>query len=284
MMVSKFLTFCIPYALLAFAILIIQQNFSLGLGFVIVVLSWLWLKRHYMSDFRSVEFFKLHDVPQYTGEVSALVTSEWPVPVTAEGIEEANFVRTSSLRDSCNTLPCHLLALASRNGVKEVVAHGVLRETQSSRPPNLNKFLKMLKAGLSLATVRQAMETAGLDPSVLSDKNPREMESSPIPSLTELRNVTLSALVVKPEFRGLGLGKGMCAYAAQVASGLGAQEVIGSCLEKVRPFYEKMGVRKRSFEQREGMPRVRLGNEMFVTLDHEAEDKAAKILDMLKGN
>lgn len=282
-MVSKFLTFCIPYALLAFAILIMQQNFSLGLGFVIVVLSWLWLKRHYMSDFRSVEFFKLHDVPQYTGEVSALVTSEWPVPVTAEGIEEANFVRTSSLRDSNNALPCHLLALASRNGVKEVVAHGVLRETQSSRPPNLNKFLKMLQAGLSLATVRQAMETAGLDPSVLSDKNPREMESSPIPSLTELRNVTLSALVVKPEFRGRGLGKGMCAYAAQVASGLGAQEVIGSCLEKVRPFYEKMGVRKRSVEQREGMPRVRLGNEMFVTLDHEAEDKAAKILDMLKG-
>lgn len=283
-MVSKFLTFCIPYALLAFAILIMQQNFSLGLGFVIVVLSFLWLKRHYMSDFRSVEFFKLHDVPQYTGEVSALVTSEWPVPVTAEGIEEANFVRTSSLRDSNNALPCHLLALASRNGVKEVVAHGVLRETQSSRPPNLNKFLKMLQAGLSLATVRQAMETASLDPSVLSDKNPREMESSPIPSLTELRNVTLSALVVKPEFHGRGLGKGMCAYAAQVASGLGAQEVIGSCLEKVRPFYEKMGVRKRSVEQREGMPRVRLGNEMFVTLDHEAEDKAAKILDMLKGN
>ena len=279
---NKSVGFFVPYALLAFSVLVMLQNVALGVGIVIIVISWLWYSHHYVSAFTNVEFHKLHDVPQYTKEMSALVTSQWPVPVTAEGIEEANFVGTSSLRDSCNTLPCHLLAVASTNGIKLVVAHCVLRESQSSRPPDVNRFLKMLKAGLPLPAVQQAMVTAGLDPSILSDKDPRELELSLAPSPGELRNVTLSALVVKPEFRGHGLGKGMCAYAVQVASGLGAQEVTGGCQDKVRPFYEKMGVKRRPVQQRKGIPRVRLGNEMFLTLDDAAEEQAAKILDKIK--
>ena len=281
-MVNKSVRFFVPCALLAFSDLVMVQNVTLGVGIVIIAMSWLWFRHHYLRAFSNVEFHKLHDVPQYTKEVSALVTSQWPVPVTSDGIEEANFVRTSSLRDSCNTLPCHLLAMASRNGVKQVVAHCVLRESQSSRPPDVNRFFKMLKAGLPLPAVQQAMETAGLDPSILSDKDPRELELSPASTLGELRNVTLSALVVKPEFRGNGLGKGMCAYAVRVASGLGAEEVIGGCQDKVRPFYEKMGVKRRRVQQRHGIPKVRLGNEMFLTLDVAAEEQAAKILDNIK--
>lgn len=281
-MENKSVGFFVPYALLAISVLAMLQNVALGVGIVIIVMSWLWYSHDYLSAFINVEFHKLHDVPQYAKEVLALVTSQWPVPVTAEGIEEANFVRTSSLRDSCNTLPCHLLAVPSTNGIKQVVAHCVIRESQSSRPPDVNRFLKMLKAGLPLPAVQQAMGTAGVDPSILSDKDPRELELSPAPTPGELRNVTLSALVVKPEFRGHGLGKGMCTYAVQVASGLGAQEVIGGCQDKVRSFYEKMGVKRRRVEQREGIPRVRLGNEMFLTLDDAAEEQAAKILDKIK--
>jgi len=230
--------FFVPYAVLAMGILIMLYNVALNIGILITVMSWLWYYHHYLSDVSCVKFYKLHDVPQYTKELSALVTSQWPVPVTAEGIEEANFVRTSSLSESCDSLPCHLLAGDSRNGVSQIVAHCVLRETQSSRPPDLNKFFKMLKLELPLAAAQQAMEAAGLDPSALSDEDPG-LELSPTPTLGELRNVTLSALVVKPGFRGRGLGKGMCAYAAQV-SGMGAQEVIGSCQDEVLSFYEKM--------------------------------------------
>ena len=275
---NKTVTFFVPYTLLAGALLIMLYNVPLGFGIVVTALSLMWYNRRYCSDITNVEFLKLHDVPHYTKEVSALVTSQWPVPMTAEGIEEANFVRTSSLSDSCNTLPCHLLALTTRNGVKQVVAHCVLRESQSSRPPNMNRFLKMLKIGLPYAAVQQAMETVGLDPSKLSDEAPGVLE----PNLEELRNVTLSALVVKPEFRGRGLGKGMCAYAVQVASGLGAQEVIGGCLDELLPFYRKLGVEKRSGQQREGVPRVRLGNEMFLTLDDDVLKRSSRTLDVIK--
>lgn len=278
----KKIAFFVPYAVLAMGILIMLYNVALSIGILITVMSWLWYYHHYLSDVSCVKFYKLHDVPQYTKEVSALVTSQWPVPVTAEGIEEANFVRTSSLSESCDSLPCHLLAVDSRNGVSQIVAHCVLRETQSSRPPDLNRFLKMLKLGLPLAAVQQAMETAGLDPAGLSDKEPEELELSATPTLGELRNVTLSALVVKPGFRGRGLGKGMCAYAAQVASGLGALEVIGGCRDEVLPFYEKMGVKKRRAQQREGMPGVRLGNEMFLRLDDDIAKQSSEILATMK--
>ena len=285
MITGKTVAFFVSYALLAGAPLIMPlQNRSVGVGIVIIAISWLWYNRHYFrDDITDVEFHKLHDVPHYTEEVSALVTSQWPVPVTAEGIEEANFVRTSSLSESCNSLPCHLLALGSRNGVKQVVAHCVLRETRSSRPPDLNRFLKMQEFGLPPAAVQQAMEASGLDPSLLSDKDPGKFELSPTPTLRELRNVTLSALVVKPEFRGRGLGKGMCAYAVQVASGLGAREVIGGCRDEVLSFYEKLGVKKRGARQREGIPKVRLGNEMYLTLNDDGVNQSAKILDIIKG-
>ena len=260
------------------AVFLVLYSVPLGSGILIIAVSLLWYNRHRNRRITDVEFYKLHEVPHYTDEVSALVTSEWPVPLTAEGIEEANFVRTSSLKESRDTLPCHLLALASSNGVKQVVAHCVLRETSSSRPTDLNKFVRMLKMGLPLAAVQQSMEIAGLDPSLLSEKHSDELEPYQPPSLNQIHNVTLSALVVKPEFRGHGLGKSMCAYAVQVASGLKVKEVIGGCRNELVPFYEKLGVKKRSAEKRERIPRVRLGNEMFLALDDNVREQAAQIL------
>ena len=257
---------------------LVLYSIPLGSGILIITVSLLWYNHHRNPRITDVEFYKLQEVPHYTDEVSALVTSEWPVPLTAEGIEEANFVRTSSLKESRDTLPCHLLALASCNGVKQVCAHCVLRETSSSRPLDLNKFLRMLKMGLPLAAVQQSMEVAGLDPSLLSAKYPNELEPSRPPSLNPIHNVTLSALVVKPEFRGHGLGKSMCAYAVQVASGLGVKEVIGGCRNELVLFYEKLGVKKRSAEKRERIPKVRLGNEMFLALDDNVKEQAAQIL------
>lgn len=269
--------------LLVGAFLLSLYNVPVGMGALIIALSWLWYNRHCDRGISHIGFYKLHEVPQYTEEVSALVTSEWPVPLTAEGIEEANFVRTSSLKESRDTLPCHLLVLASSKGVQQVVAHCVLRETSSSRPPDLSKFLKMLKAGLPRAAVQQSMEVAGLDPSALDEKDPADLELSQSPSRqNSVHNVTLSALVVKPEFRGHGLGKSMCAYAVQVASGLGVKEVIGGCRNELVLFYEKLGVKKRSTEKRERIPKVRLGNEMFLALDDEIRERAAKILAMNK--
>lgn len=282
MLNSKYTAFLGYAVLLVGAFLLVLQSVPLGLSVLIITLSWLWYNRHCVHGISHVEFYKLHEVPQYTEEVSALVTSEWPVPLTAEGIEEVNFVRTSSLKESRDALPCHLLALASSNGVKQVVAHCVLRETSSSTPPDLNKFLRMLKMGLPLPAVQQSMEVAGLDPSLLNEKDPDELDLSQSSSPNAIHNVTLSALVVKPEFRGRGLGKGMCAYAVQVASGLGVKEVIGGCRNELVPFYEKLGVKRRSAEKREHIPKVRLGNEMFLTLDDEIREQAAKILTMSK--
>lgn len=268
-----------PSVLLLSSLLILLHHVPLALGILIIAISWLWYNRHCLRRISNVEFHKLHEVPQYTEEVSALVTSEWPVPVTAEGIEEANFVRTCSLNESCDTLPCYLLAVVTCNGVKQVVAHCVLRETSFSRPPDLHKFTRMLKMGLPLSAVQQSMEVAGFDPSILNEKY---SELSQTPSLNAIHNVTLSALVVKPEFRGHGLGKGMCAYAAQMASGLGIKEVIGGCRNELLPFYEKLGVKRRNAEKRERIPKVRLGNEMFLVLDDEAAKQAAEILTKAK--
>ncbi|XP_078346537.1 uncharacterized protein LOC144631836 [Oculina patagonica] len=280
MLNSKYTAFLGSAVLLVGAFLLVLHSVPLGLGVLIIALSWLWYKRHFVPGISHVEFYKLHEVPQYTEEVSALVTSEWPVPLTAEGIEEANFVRTSSLKESRDTLPCHLLALASSNGEKQVVAHCVLKEMSFSRSPDLNKFRKMLKMGLSFPAVQQYMEVAGLDPSLLNKKDSEELELSQTPSPNTIHNITLSALVVKPEFRGRGLGKGMCAYAVQVASGLGVKEVIGGCRNELVPFYQKLGVKKRSAEKRDRIPKVRLGNEMFVALDDDIREQAAKLLSM----
>ena len=278
---DKYEAFLAVAVFLVGAFFLVMYSVPLGSGILIIAVSLVWYNRHRNRRITDVEFYKLHEVPHYTDEVSALVTSEWPVPLTAEGIEEANFVRTSSLRESRDTLPCHLLALASSNGEKQVVAHCVLRETSSSRPTDLNKFLRMLKMGLPLAAVQQSMEVAGLDPSLLSEKHSNELEPPRPPSLNPIHNVTLSALVVKPEFRGHGLGKSMCAYAVQVACGLGVKEVIGGCRNELVPFYEKLGVKKRSAEKREQIPRVRLGNEMFVALDDNVREQAAQILTTL---
>lgn len=275
---DKYAAFLAVAVFLVGAFSLVLYSARLGLGILIIAVSMLWYNRQGNPRITDVEFYKLHEVPQYTDEVSALVTSEWPVPLTAEGIEEANFVRTSSLKESRDTLPCHLLALASSNGVKQVSAHCVLRETSSSRPHDLNRFLRMLKMGLPLSAVQQSMEVAGLDPSLLSAKHSNELEQSQPPSLNPVHNVTLSALVVKPEFRGHGLGKSMCAYAVQVASDLGVKEVIGGCRNELVPFYEKLGVKKRSAEKREGIPKVRLGNEMFLTLDDKVRERASQIL------
>lgn len=272
----SFLVLCV---LLMSVPLVMLYSAPFGLAIFTTAISWLWYNRHYVPRITNVEFYKLHEVPQYTKGVSALVTSEWPVPVTAEGIEEPNYVRTSSMNESCDTFPCHLVALAERTGVKQVIAHCVLRETSSSRPPDLNKFIRMLKMGLPFSAVQQSMEVAGFDPSVINDKDLDELELSETPSST-VHNVTLSALVVKPEFRGHGLGKSMCAYALQVASGLGVREIIGGCKNELVAFYEKLGVKKRSGVIRERIPRVRLGNEMFLVIDDEATKQAAKILAM----
>ena len=70
----------------------------------------------------------------------------------------------------------------------------------------------------------------------------------------------------------------MCAYAVQVASGLGVKEVIGGCRNELVLFYEKLGVKKRSAEKRERIPKVRLGNEMFLALDDNVKEQAAQIL------
>ena len=266
------------------ALLLVLYSVPLGLGTLIIAVSLLWYNRHRVCRITEVEFYKLHDLPHYTDEVSALVTSEWPVPLTAEGIEEANFVRTSSLKESRDALPCHLLALASSNGAKQVAAHCVLRETSSSRSADLNKFLRMLKMGLPLAAIQQSMEVAGLDPSLLTAKHSDELEPSHPPSLNSLHNVTLSALVVNPEFRGYDLGKSMCAYAIQVASGLGVKEVVGGCRNELVPFYDKLGVKKKSAEKRERIPKVRLGNEMFLALDENVREQAANILTSLYSN
>lgn len=279
---DNFDAFLVVVVSLVGAFSLVLHSIPLSLGILIIAISLLMYNRHRVRRITDVEFYKLHETPHYTDEVSELVTSEWPVPLTAEGIEEANFVRTSSLKESRDTLPCHLLALASSNGVKQVVAHCVLRETPSSRPPDLNKFLRMLKMGLPLAAVQQSMEVAGLDPSLLSAKDSNELEPFQPPSLNPIDNVTLSALVVKPEFRGHGLGKSMCAYAVQVASGLGVKEVVGGCRNELVPFYEKLGVKKRSAEKRERIPKVRLGNEMFLALDDNVRDQAAKILTVSK--
>lgn len=275
---DKYEAFLAVAVFLVGAFLIVFYSVPLGSGILIIAVSLLWYNRHRVRRMTDVELYKLHEVPHYTDEVSALVTSEWPVPLTAEGIEEANFVRVSSLKESRDTLPCHLLALVSSNEVKQVAAHCVLRETSSSRPPDLNKFLRMLKMGLPLAAVQQSMEVAGLDPSLLSAEHSNELQPSQPPSLNPIHNVTLSALVVKPELRGHGLGKSMCAYAVQVASSLGVKEVIGGCRNELVAFYEKLGVKKRSAEKRERIPKVRLGNEMFLALDDNVREQAAQIL------
>lgn len=249
-----------------------------GVAILTMAIRWFWYKRSHVARVTNVEFYKLHVVPQYTKDASSLVTSEWSVPVTAEGIEEPNYVRTSSMIESRDAFPCHLVALGTFDGVKQVIAHCVLRETSASRPPDLNKFIRMLKMGLPFPAVQQSMEVAGLDPSLLNPKVIDEFEILETPTSSIAHNVTLSSLIVKPDFRGQGLGKSMCAYALQVASSLGAKEIIGGCKNELVAFYEKIGVKKRVGIKRRNIPRVRLGNEMFLVIDEEARKQASEIM------
>ena len=132
--------------------------------------------------------------------------------------------------------------------------------------------------GLPFPAVQQSMEVAGLDPSLLNPKVIDEFEILETPTSSIAHNVTLSSLIVKPEFRGQGLGKSMCAYALQVASSLGAKEIIGGCKNELVAFYEKIGVKKRVGIKRRNIPRVRLGNEMFLVIDEEARKQASEIM------
>ncbi|XP_022785650.1 uncharacterized protein LOC111326000 [Stylophora pistillata] len=280
MATSKHLSFLMFCVVLVSVAIVMRYSVPWGVAILTIAISWFCYDHCHVARISSVEFYKLHTVPQYTNAATALVTSEWSVPVTAEGIEEPNYVRTSSMIESRDTFPCHLVALATFGGVKQVIAHCVLRETSASRSPDLNKFLRMLRMRLPLPAVQQSMEVAGLDSSVLSAKDISESEIVETPTSSIVHNVTLSSLVVKPEFRGQGLGKSMCAYALQVASGLGAIEIIGGCKNKLVAFYEKIGVKRRVGLKRKNIPRVRLGNEMFLVIDKEARKQASEILAM----
>ena len=266
------------------SVLMVVYSFPLGIAFIITVTTALWFLKRCNKTLSNVEFYKLHDIPESTEQALALVSSEWPSPLNAEGTDvEPNYVRTSSMQESSDSLPCHLVAVRSTDGGgrKQVVAHVVLRESPSSSP-DMTRFFKMLKAGLPVGAVKQAMQIAGVDPSALTD--PGEFERSARPPNKELRNVTVASLVVKPEFRGRGLGRGLCAFAVHVASNLdlGVKEAVGYCKNELVPFYEKLGVKKRVAKTRLGIPKVRLGNEMFVKLDTVPRNQIKELLALVK--
>lgn len=48
------------------------------------------------------------------------------------------------------------------------------------------------------------------------------------------------------------------------------------------PFMASLVLKKRSAKTREGIPKIRLGNEMFLTLDDDVLKKAEKMLDESK--
>ena len=233
---------------------------------------WCWrLYENNHTHLIGVKFRLLHQAPQHIDETATLILRQWPGPVADDGEAEHNYIRTSSLQESSDQFPCHLIAVFQNR----VVAHCVVR----ALPPKVSrsKFKRMLKAGLPLAAAKQAAELVGLDPSFLegdhSDEHAQHNEEQ------EALEVTVASLVVTPEMRGRGLGKAMCGFAARKASELGgAKQVTFSCRNALVQFYERLGCRKRTGLQRPGVPKVRLGNELYIEIDEQLLHKAEEMI------
>ena len=255
----------------SFRLPVLAAIFALGATTV-----YYWYKKT-RKTLSAVRFSKLHDASEFTRSARELVSAEWPSRGEALfDSEEPNAVEPSSFEQSCDTLPCHVIATALVNGERQVVGHAVMRHGNSK---SLQRFRKMLQAGVPVGAVKQAMRTSGLDPSAL-DCLP---DTEPHPSPPELE-VQASSLVVKPEFRGLGLGKSMCAFLLQVASDIGAVQVVGGCRDELVPYYERLGMGRRAPKViRKDMPKVRIGNEMYLDVSgdivHRAEQQLAAFRD-----
>ena len=203
-----------------------------------------------------------------------LIHRQWPGPVTEEGKSEPNFIRMSSLKESREQFPCHLIAVFQDH----VVAHCVIRALPQKR--SVSKLARMIKAGVPLGAVKQAAELAGIDARFLELEKDTKQDNVQHGDEQEELEVTVASLVVTPTFRGRGLGKAMCAFAARMAGNHGnVKRVTFSCSNTFIKFYQKLGCKKMAAVPRPGIPPVRLGNEMFVELDKECLCMADEILN-----
>ena len=219
--------------------------FSLPAGISLVALgltALYWFKSQRKRP-SAIEFRRLHEVPKFAPETKALVLSEWPSRTYV--FDEDN----SSFDESSDVFPCHVIATAVTEGKRHVVAHAKLYGKDSA---DLIKFQQMLKV---VGAVKQAMQASGVDPDSL-DLN----SSDTLPPSVHVCKVHVANLVVKPEVRGLGLGKSMCAFAAQVASTIGAIQIEATCEKQFVPFYERLGMRRKGIAEnaRKDIPKVRL--------------------------
>ncbi|EDO42066.1 predicted protein [Nematostella vectensis] len=235
-----------------------QLSISLiaGLGATALVLK-------YNQKNGKVKFYRLHNTSNLVDPTADLLLLQWP-----NNYGDPHFdgnVKASLLKSSVN-LPCHLIAVADGLIRKEVVAHCAIPVKPRGIPHSYKKFAKMIKVGVPIESAKKAAKLAGLDPDMLDDfpfllKQEEEPKHSP-------KEGVISFLIVKPEYRGNGLGKGICAFAMETAKELGIEKLtIFSCPQDVVPFFEKMGFVKVEADKRpKGVPKVRLHNEMEVEL------------------
>ena len=242
--------------------------FSLPVGISLVALgltALYWFKSQRKRP-SAIEFRRLHEVPEFAPEAKALVLSEWPSRTYV--FDEDN----SSFDESSDVFPCHVIATAVTEGKRHVVAHAKLDGKDSA---DLIKFQQMLKVGLPVGAVKQAMQVSGVDPDSL-DLN----SSDTVPPPDDVRKVHVANLVVKPELRGLGLGKSMCAFAAQVASTIGTTQIKATCEKQFVPFYERLGMRRKGIAEnaRRDIPKVRLGIELYYDIGEDSLKEGEQLL------
>lgn len=235
--------------------------------------TWCWYILKSDCCLRDLRFISLHQAPQYLDDTAMLIHNQWPGPLTENGEAEPNYIRTSGLKESGEQFPSHLIAVFQ----DRVVAHCVLRSLPQKR--SLSKFMRMLKAGVPFDAVKQAVEFAGVDPCVL-DQMDIEDKHTHHNKEDQVLEVTVASLVVTPELRGRGLGKAMCGFAARWAYNHGnVERVVFSCSDTLIGFYKKLGCKKKTAKQRPGIPKVRLGNEMYIEIDQELLHKADEIIE-----
>lgn len=255
-------------------VVIIVIDYRVGLPLLITYTTAMLWQLYDKRKPHQVKFCKLHSCPSLAGQTAAMLLQEWPSPVGNHGNPEIHFVRTSSLYESSDKLPCHLVAvIETADGRNEVVGHAMISSNTDYHVEDRNKYINMIQKGVPLTSVKMSAKLAGIDSSFLDDP---DIKNVLLKKDCVVQEACLTSLLVKPGYRGHGLGKGMCAYAITVSQELGIRRLVGGCADKLVPFYEKMGVCRMKGIRREDMPSVRLGNQMYLDLNPDVIQKAEK--------
>lgn len=267
---SRLVFVCISCAIVAVSV--ISPYYGIPLT-ALFVCGLLWQSYHSKTTL-NVHFQRLHDCPKLVNDTAVLLLQEWPSPEGNHGEPERNFVRTASLYESSDKFPCHLVAYTTDN---EVLAHVTLSISNNSNSRSYSKYVKMLQHGVPLAAVKNSAKLAGLDTDFLDSPGILEHTFDSTQDSSGYEGY-VSSLLVKPSYRGFGLGKAMCGYAVLMAKELKIAKVVFGCSDKVLPFYQKMGVCRDIASKRDDIPTVKLGNNMYLDLGDDVIERAQSVM------